>query len=524
MSSWRSWCAGTRWRRDPRARAAGLTVVSLEQAVAAPFATRQLADLGARVIKVERAGAGDFAVTSTGPDGQASYFVWLNRGKQSIELDIKDPDDREVLDALLGRADVLCTTSRPGRPGASGWARPTCSDVIRGWSAARSPGTARTARIATRRPTTCSCNAKPGCLGDRYTGGAAKAPISVADISAGMYAYSGVLTALYERERTGEGTSLEVAMLDALGEWMSQPVYTASTAVSLPGGRGPGTRPSPLTAPMPWPAGSRFPRPPERPGMGRAVREDPQPAGPAPDDRFATNPDRVAHDEELTPISRRRWRPFPLRTLSPRWTRPVSRTPGCARPRSSPRIRSSRRDRGVRWTRRRSVRALLPPVNVPGREATMGAVPALGQHTDAIRAELGLPPRIGPPRPAEVQQDKAQGHEIARTTRIGRNMTAPSQTGLPGRTALPHFPMVIGGQRAQAISGSGTRPLTRSPASRGPPPPTPMPPTSTWPPRGPRGIVRAVGPAHRVRPGQAAAQDRRPDRAGRGLPGRAGDP
>ena len=99
----------------------GLTVVALEQAVAAPFATRQLADLGARVIKVERAGAGDFARHyDRSVHGQASYFVWLNRGKESIELDVKDPGDREVLDALLGRADVFVQNLAPGAAGRLG--------------------------------------------------------------------------------------------------------------------------------------------------------------------------------------------------------------------------------------------------------------------------------------------------------------------------------------------------------------------------------------------------------------------
>jgi crotonobetainyl-CoA:carnitine CoA-transferase CaiB-like acyl-CoA transferase len=205
----------------------GILVVALEQAVAAPFATRQLADLGARVIKIERPGAGDFA---RGYDrstrGQSSYFVWLNRGKESIELDIKSADGRAVLDALLPRADVLVQNLAPGateRLGLGGGqlARRyprliTCS--ISGY------GPDGPYRRKKAYDLLVQCEA--GLLS--VTGTAdepAKAGISVADISAGMYAFSGVLTALYERERTGRGTSLEVAMLDALGEWMSQPFY-----------------------------------------------------------------------------------------------------------------------------------------------------------------------------------------------------------------------------------------------------------------------------------------------------------
>ena len=205
----------------------GVTVVALEQAVAAPFATRQLADLGARVIKIERPGGGDFA---RGYDrtvrGQSSYFVWLNRGKESIELDLKTADGRAVLGALLARADVLVQNLAPGAAERLGLGAGelrkrhprliTCS--ISGY------GPDGPYRHKKAYDLLVQCEA--GLLSVTGTPGEpAKAGISVADIATGMYAYSGVLTALYERERTGGGTSLDVAMLDALGEWMSQPFY-----------------------------------------------------------------------------------------------------------------------------------------------------------------------------------------------------------------------------------------------------------------------------------------------------------
>ncbi len=186
----------------------GITVVSLEQAVAAPFATRQLADLGARVIKVERAGAGDFARDyDRTVHGQASYFVWLNRGKESIELDVKSARGQQVLAALLARADVFVQNLAPG-----------AADRL-GLSAAA---------LRARHPRLICCSVSGYGPDGPYRGKKAydllvqcdagllsvtgtpetpaKAGISVADIAAGMYAFTGVLTALYERERTGAGT------------------------------------------------------------------------------------------------------------------------------------------------------------------------------------------------------------------------------------------------------------------------------------------------------------------------------
>ena len=205
----------------------GVLVVALEQAVAAPFATRQLADLGARVIKVEREGGGDFARDyDRTVRGQASYFVWLNRGKESIELDLKSERGQRILAALLARADVFVQNLAPGAADRLGLAaadlrarhpRLICCSVS---------GYGPDGPYRQKKAYDLLVQCEAGLLS--VTGTAetpAKAGISVADIAAGMYAFSGVLTALYERERTSAGTSFEVAMLDALGEWMSQPYY-----------------------------------------------------------------------------------------------------------------------------------------------------------------------------------------------------------------------------------------------------------------------------------------------------------
>src|SRR5262249_33897979 len=284
---------------------AGLTVVALEQAGAAPVATRQLADLGARVIKVERPGSGDFARSyDTTVRGEASYFVWLNRGKESIELDVKGTDGMAVLAALLGRADVLVQNLAPGAAerlglGAAELRARHPRLIICSISGYGPDGPYRHKKAY---DLLVQCEA--GLLSVTGTPEEpAKAGISVADIAAGMYAYSGILAALYERERTGEGTSLDVAMLDAPGEWMGQPFYH-----SVYGGqpaRRTGARHASISPYGPYAAacGDRvflgIQNDREWAVLCEKILDRPDLVA---DGRFATNPDRVAHDDELTPI------------------------------------------------------------------------------------------------------------------------------------------------------------------------------------------------------------------------------
>ena len=205
----------------------GLTVVSLEQAIAAPYATRQLADLGARVIKVERPDVGDFA---RGYDqrvnGLSSHFVWVNRNKESLALDAKDPRGRDLLHRLVAGADVFVQNLAPGAAGRLGLAA---------------------AALRAEHPRLVVCDISGYGDGGPYTAmkaydlmvqseaglvsvtGAPDAPakvgISVSDIAAGMYAYSGVLAALLERGRTGQGSVVDVSMLESTVEWMGFPLY-----------------------------------------------------------------------------------------------------------------------------------------------------------------------------------------------------------------------------------------------------------------------------------------------------------
>ncbi len=205
----------------------GMLVVTLEHAIAAPFCTRQLADLGARVIKVERPGEGDFArAYDTRTRGSASHFVWCNRGKESLTLDLKHVGARAVLQQLVERADVLVQNLAPGAAARMGL------DHV---------------RLSPRNPKLVVCDISGYGDGGPFTEKKAydlliqsesgfvsvtgtpeqpsKAGLSIADIAAGMYAYSSILAALLERGRTGRGKRLEISMLEAMSEWMGFPLY-----------------------------------------------------------------------------------------------------------------------------------------------------------------------------------------------------------------------------------------------------------------------------------------------------------
>jgi itaconate CoA-transferase len=369
----------------------GITVVALEQAVAAPFATRQLADLGARVIKVERPG-GDFA---RGYDrtvlGQSSYFVWLNRGKESVVLDVKDATDRALLGAMIDRADVFVQNLIPG-------------------AAARLALDAETLRAA--RPSLIHCSISGYGEDGPYASKKAydllvqcesglvlstgtpetpsKAGFFVADLATGVYAYSGILAALYDRERTGNGASLRVSLLDALGELMMQPAYFSRYGGEPPrrtGARHPSISPY---GPFQVSDGAVFFGIQNEREWLVLCRDVLGRGGLAADPRFATNPDRVAHHDELTAIIESS---FTGRTADE--VSEALEAAGIANARlrapgdlaEHPQLLARERWRAV-GTPGGAVDALLPPVEMSGVEPVMGPVPALGEHTESIRAEF----------------------------------------------------------------------------------------------------------------------------------------
>ncbi len=373
----------------------GLTVVSLEHAIAAPLATRQLADLGARVIKVERPGVGDFArAYDRRARGMSSHFVWVNRGKESLTLDLKQPAALAVLMRLLGRADVLVQNLAPGaaaRMGLSAQAlRPTHPRLI----VCDISGYGNDGPQRDRKAYDLLIQSEAGFLSVTGTPEApSKAGISIADIAAGLHAYSHILAALLLRARTGQGTHIDVSMLEALAEWMSFPLYYAMD----------GAPPPPRSAAA---HATIYPYGPFECGDGRSVMlglqnerewrafcarvlERPALAG---DARFNSNAARNARRAELKALIDETFVALTaaqvlarldaaqianaqVNTMADVWAHPQLRARG-------------------RWAEVGSpvgtLPALLPPGINDSYTSCMGAIPALGEHTDAVLAELGL--------------------------------------------------------------------------------------------------------------------------------------
>ncbi len=236
-----------------------ITVVSLEHAIAAPFCTRQLADLGARVIKVERPGGGDFARDyDTRAQGIASHFVWVNRSKESLTLDLKQPEALAVLWELLETADVLVQNLAPGATARMGLSWEALSKhnprlVVCDISGDGSDGPYRD-----KKAYDLLIQSEAGYLSVTGTPEEPrKSGNSIADIATGMYAYTSVLAALMQREKTGQGSRIDVSMLESLAEWMGFPMYYAYGGATPPPRRRHAmphhTPPSAPTVPS-WPA------------------------------------------------------------------------------------------------------------------------------------------------------------------------------------------------------------------------------------------------------------------------------
>ncbi len=372
----------------------GVTVVSLEQAVAAPYATRQLADLGARVIKVERPGEGDFARRyDTTVHGHSSYFVWLNRSKESLTLDLKDPRGRAILHQLLEDADVFVQNLAPGAAGRLGLGAGELTRRYPRLIPCTISGYGTTGPWAGRKAYDLLVQCQTGLVSLTGTpDGTARTGISVADIAAGMYAYSGVLTALYTRATTGTAPPVEVSLFEALAEWMGQPAYYTRYGGSQPPRLG--TQHATIA-----PYGTY------RAADGREVlfsvqneREwaalcaeflgRPELTG---DPRFATGSDRVAHREELNAIIAERFARSDAEELIEDLEAIGIACAGVndiAAFLDHPVLaaRGRRREVAVPGA---TVEALLPPADLAGLPARMDPVPAVGEHTEAILTELG---------------------------------------------------------------------------------------------------------------------------------------
>jgi itaconate CoA-transferase len=373
----------------------GITVVTLEHAIAGPFATRQLADLGARVIKVERPGVGDFA---RGYDervrGLASHFVWTNRSKESLTLDVKHPEARSILKRLiLEEADIVVQNLAPGAAARLGLSYAELSAKKPEIVVCDISGYGADGPYRDKKAYDLLIQSESGFLS--VTGTEAepsKAGPSIADISAGMYAYSNILAALLQRQRTGLGQHLDISMLESLVEWTSYPLYYAFDGAPPP----PRTGASHATIyPYgPFPAGDgkvvMLGLQNEREWQAFCETVLLQPAL-AREERFASNSKRSAARQELRQII--------VDAFSGLTSDQVIERLDAAQIANAnvndmhavwehPQLKARKRWREVDTSAGR-VPALLPPGSWEEAEPRMDAVPALGQHTDAILSSLG---------------------------------------------------------------------------------------------------------------------------------------
>jgi itaconate CoA-transferase len=372
----------------------GITIIAFEQAVAAPFATRQLADLGARVIKVERPEVGDFARDYDGSvRGLSSHFVWLNRSKESLTLDLKHSSATQILERLLERADVTIQNLAPGAARRLGLGAEAVLSKYPRLIVCDVSGYGDKGPYASKKAYDLLVQAEAGLLWVTGTPDTpSKVGIAVADIAAGMYAYSGILTALYQREKSGKGTRVEVTLLEALTEWMGYPLYYTHF-----GGTAPARTGADHATIVPY---GRY-----QTGDGKSImlglqnerewlvfceKVLLQPAL-AQDARYSSNSKRAAKRSEINALIAGVFATLTAEQLIERLD-----ASGIANARINtpdevwqhPQLQARNR-----WREMDSpaglLATLLPPATMPGFAARIDAVPALGEHTERILSELG---------------------------------------------------------------------------------------------------------------------------------------
>ena len=373
----------------------GVTVVTLEHAIAAPFATRQLADLGARVIKIERPGVGDFA---RGYDervrGLASHFVWTNRSKESLTLDVKHPKAQAILKTLIReQADIVVQNLAPGASARLGLSYAALSQEKPGIIVCDISGYGDNGPYRDKKAYDLLIQSESGLVSVTGTEQEpSKAGPSIADIAAGMYAYSNILAALMHRQQTGRGQHLDISMLESLGEWMNYPLYYAFDGAPPPSRTG--ASHATIYPYGPFPAGDGkivmlgLQNEREWSVFCEKVLLDPKLLT---DERFSSNSKRSAARVELRALIVDAFSKLTAEQVVQRLDDAQianARVNDMHDVWKHPQLQARKRWREVE-SPAGPIPALLPPGSWEEGEPRMDAVPALGQHTDAILSGLG---------------------------------------------------------------------------------------------------------------------------------------
>lgn len=375
----------------------GITVVSLEHAIAAPFCTRQLADMGARVIKIERPGTGDFA---RGYDervrGLSSHFVWTNRSKESLTLDLKRDEATGIMDRLLESADVLVQNLAPGAAARLGLSFEALHAKHPRLIVCDISGYGEGGPYQDKKAYDLLIQSESGFLSVTGTkDDPVKAGCSIADIAAGMYAYSAILNALLLRQRTGVGSRLDVSMLESMVEWMGFPMYYAFDGAAPPVRAGAAHASIYPYGPFPVGGGSTIMLGLQnerewRVFCAQVLRQ----ADLAEDPRFISNSLRTANRDALRALIVAAFADLSIEQVTQRLEDAQianARVNDMAGVWAHPQLQARQR-----WSEVDSpagvLPALLPPASSNAFAPRMGAVPAVGQNTDAVLASLGYAP------------------------------------------------------------------------------------------------------------------------------------
>lgn len=372
----------------------GVLVVALEQAVAGPLATRHLADLGARVVKIERIGEGDFARSyDHAVQGLASHFVWLNRCKESVSVDLKSPEGLDVVRSLIGRADVFLQNAAPGAVERLGLDADTVRAKHPELVVVNISGYGTHGPMRDRKAYDMLIQAEAGLVSVTGTPDeATKTGVPSADIAAGLYACNSVLGALFRRERSGNGATIDVSMFDSTVEWLGHPMYMQMYADRQVPRMGLSHASIAPYDSYPTKDGQILIGVQNDRGWRQLVTEVFERPDLVEHPRLRTNVLRVAHREECDATVAEQTSTWTTDELDRRLAEagiPAAQINDMSGLIAHPQLTARSRWREVE-TSQGPVKAVLPPMTYRDVELRMGGVPDLGAHTDSVLAELGL--------------------------------------------------------------------------------------------------------------------------------------